>query len=128
MKKILVFLAVIFLAGCVTLNSVKKDLGEVNYSDGINQKEAIAIARMAMINSKLNNDYQLWACTINDFGDYWKVGFLSLYFNKHECILIIEKNTGDILAFFEAVNAEEAAFGSNPAYSIEDWKRAGKFN
>jgi len=117
------------LTGCVTLNSVKNELQEVDYRDGVNQKEAIAIARMAMINSKLHSDYHLWTATTYDNGvGYLRVVFLSLYFNRHACVLIIEKNTGDILAFFEAVNDEEAALGAKPAYSIEDWKRIRKFD
>lgn len=128
MKTIVAFLICSLLTGCVTLASAKKELQEVDYVDGVDQKEAIAIAKIAMINSKLNSDYQLWANTIYDFGDYWKVSFLSLFLNRHSCILVIEKRTGDILAFFEAINDEEAATGSNPPYSIEDWKRAGKFD
>src|SRR3989338_6663541 len=104
MKTIRILLMCFFLTGCVTLNSVKKELQEINYSDGINQKEAIAIARMSMINSRLHGDYQLWASSIYDYGDYWKIVFLSLHFNRHACVLVIEKNAGDILAFFEAVN------------------------
>lgn len=128
MKIISVLLICFLLTGCVTLNSVKKELNEVDYSDGVNQKEAIAIAKMSMINSKLHGDYHLWTANIYDNGGgYWRIVFLSLYFNKHACIFIIEKDTGDILAFFEAANDEEAAIGANPVYSIEDWKRVGKF-
>jgi hypothetical protein len=127
MKAIGFVIICFFLAGCVTVNSVKRDLQEVNYKDGINQKEAVAIARMAMINSKLHSDYQLWATDIYDFGDYWKVEFLSLYLNRYACILIIDKKAGEILAFFEAINVKEAATGSSPPYSIEDWKKAKKF-
>ncbi len=129
MKTIRILLICFLLTGCVTLNSVKKDLQEVDCRDGVNQKEAIAIARMSMINSKLHGDYHLWTASIYDNGGgYWRVVFLSLYFNRHACVLIIEKDTGDILAFFEAVNDEEAAIGANPVYSIEDWKRARKFD
>ena len=124
MKTTNILLMCFFLTGCVTLNSVKKELNEVNYSDGVNQKEAIAIARMSMINSKLHSNYHLWTASIYDNGSgYWRVVFLSLHFNRHACVLIVEKDTGDILAFFEAANDEEAAIGANPVYSIEDWQR-----
>lgn len=127
--KIVRILPVCFLlTGCVTLSSVKADLQKVDGSDGISKKEAIAIARMSMINSKLDDDYQLWTANAYDNGaGYWRVVFSSLHFNRHECVLIIEKRTGDILAFFEAVDDQEAAIGANPAYSIEDWRRARKF-
>ncbi len=129
MKTIVAFLICFFLTGCVTLNSVKRDLQEVDYKDGVNQKEAVAIARTAMINSKLHGDYHLWTATTYDNGaGYWRVVFLSLYLNRHACVIIVEKNTGKILAFFEALNDEEAALGANPAYSIEDWKRIQKFD
>lgn len=119
----------LFLTGCTTLSSAKKELQEVNYGDGISKKEAIAIAKMSMINSELNKDYQLWTGNTYDNGHgYWRVVFSSLHFNRHECVLIIEKSTGDILAFYEAVDNQEAALGANPAYSIEDWKRIGKFD
>jgi len=127
MKVIFIFCVCCFLPGCVTLTSVKEDLRKVDYSDGVDEKEAVAIARMSMINSRLHGDYQLWACNVYHFVGYWKVVFLSLHFNKHACVLVIEKNTGDILAFFEALDAVEAATGSNPAYSVEDWKRIRKF-
>ena len=116
------------LTGCVTLNSVKRDLQDINYSDGINQKEAIAIARMSMINSKLHGHYQLWACNVYDFLGYWKVVFLSLYLDTHASVLVITKTDGDLLAFFEAQTEEEAATGSNPVWFVGDWKRARKFD
>ena len=128
MKILSVLITCLFITGCVTLSSVKADLEKVNDSDGINRKEAIAIARMSMINSKLDDDYQLWTANVYDHGrGYWRVVFSSFHFNRHECVLIIEKDTGDVLAFFEAVDDQEAAIGANPAYSIEDWKKARKF-
>lgn len=128
MKIINILLICFLLSGCVTLNSVKSELNKIDYSNGVNQKEAIAIARMSMIDSKLHGDYHLWAANAYDNGaGYWRIVFLSLYFNRHACVLIIEKDTGDILAFYEAVNNEEAAIGANPVYSIEDWKRVRKF-
>ena len=54
--------------------------------------------------------------------------FLSLFFNIHLCVLIIEKETGDILAFYEAVYDEAASLVANPVYSIEDWRRIRKFD
>ena len=129
MKIINVFFLCLFLSGCVTAASVKKELDAVDYSDGANQREALIIARMAMINSKLHGDYQLWAATIHDNGaGYWRVVFMSLYFDRHECVLIIEKKGGDILAFYEASDDEEAVLGTNPVYSIEGWRRLQKFD
>lgn len=127
--KPIVLLLCCFLTGCVTANSVKKHSQEVNSEDGINKKEAVTIARMSMINSGLDDDYQLWASNVYDSkAGYWRVVFLSLYFNRHACVLIVEKDAGDILAFFEASTDKEASFGANPLYSIEDWKRINKFN
>ena len=115
------------LTGCVTLNSVKRDLQKVDYSDGIDEKEAIAIARMSMINSKLHEDYHLWTATTYDFSGYWKVVFFSLYFNKHECILVVEKSTGDLLAFFEAADIEVAVFDESQVQAaVEAYGRYGK--
>ena len=127
MQIIIILFLCYFLTGCVTIDSVKKDLQKVDYSDGVDEKEAVAIARMSLINSKLNGSYQLWTATTYNFSGYWKVVFLSLYY-KNDCILVIEKSTGDILAFFEPETDEEKAIGSNPAYSVEDWKRLGKFD
>ena len=128
MNRIGVLVLCCALAGCVTVNSVKRDLQHVDYHDGVNEKEAVAIARMSMIQSKLHHDYHLWAATIDDFVGYWKVVFLSLYLNRHACVLIIEKDSGDILAFFEAVDDKEAALGANPQYSVEEWRRLRKFD
>ena len=128
MRTLLTLCLCYLLVGCVSLSSVKEDLQKVSYNDGIDEKEAVAIARMSMINSKLDKDYQLWACNAYNFAGYWKVVFLSLYFNRHACVLVVEKNTGDILAFFEAIDDAEAAMGSNPPYSVEDWKRVSKFD
>lgn len=129
MKVIQSILVFFLLSGCVTLNSVKKTLQDIDYSDGVNRKEVIAIARMSMINSTLHRDYHLWTANAYDNGrGYWRVVFLSLYFNRHKCVLIIDKSSGEILAFYNALDDDEAALGANPAYSIGDWKRLGKFD
>lgn len=129
MKTARILLICFLLTGCVTLSSVKSELKKVDDSDGINKKEAIAIAKMSMINSKLDDDYHLWTANAYDNGrGYWRIVFSSLYFNRHECVLIIEKSAGDILAFYEAIDDKEASLGANPAYSIEDWKRIRKFD
>lgn len=129
MKIVRILITCLFLTGCVTLSSAKKDLQQVDYADGISKKEAVTIAKASMINSRLNEDYQLWTANAYDNGHaYWRVVFSSLHFNRHECVLIIEKSTGDILAFYEAVNDKESALGANPAYSIQDWKRIRKFD
>lgn len=129
MKLIKILLMCFLLSGCVTTNSVQRQAEKINYNDGVNQKEAIAIARMALINSKLHDDYHLWAANVYDNRvGYWRVVFLSFHFNKNACVLIVEKETGDILAFYEAVSDEEASLGANPVYSIEDWRRIKKFD
>jgi hypothetical protein len=127
--KLIVLLLCCFLTGCVTVNSVKKRSQEINSEDSINKNEAVTIARMSMINSGLDHDYHLWASNVYDSkAGYWRVVFLSLYFNRRACVLIVEKDTGDILAFFEASTDKEASLGANPLYSIEDWKRINKFD
>jgi hypothetical protein len=75
-KFILVSLMIMLMAGCATVASVNKDYAAVKYDDGINQKEAIAIAQKQLYSEKFYDQYMLSAPDVKNKDGFWSVAFL----------------------------------------------------
>lgn len=117
----------ILISGCTTVSSVERDVKSIIYDDGISKQEALAIARKSIINSKLNDYYKVWMTAISDEGDYYRVRVPAFALNEQTCVLIIEKQKGEILAFWQAENYKESFDGKSPRRSIEEWRGLKKF-
>ncbi len=59
MKKYIFIILLIILNGCATVNSVKTNYALIDYSDGIDKKEAVLIAKEHLINTKYRHRYQV---------------------------------------------------------------------
>jgi len=110
------------ISGCTTVLSVERNMQLINYSDGISKKEALTIARKAVINSSLDDYYKVWTASAYDRGDYFVVSLPSFALNHQECILVIEKERGEILAFWQAEGLDEITELIAPTRSIKEWR------
>ena len=65
------------LAGCATVGSIERNYALVDYSDGIDKKEAVAIAKQHMVNSQYSQRFQTIGPRIEDMPaqNAWLVRF-----------------------------------------------------
>ena len=98
-QKCFLFLVMVFLVGCATTGGIEKNYAKINYADGINRNEAIAIAQRDLLdNEKAKHKYRVTGpyveekeMTTDVYGgktDAWFVRFESKNF------------TGDMLNIF----------------------------
>ncbi len=113
--------------GCATSRSIESNFQRINYRDGLDKKEIITLARKALLNSGLNKDYQLNLIEAQDEGAHWRIIFSSVKYDRHACVLILDKKEGAVLAFYEARTPQETYDGRNPRRSTADWKKINKF-
>jgi hypothetical protein len=64
---------------------------------------------------------------ISDEGDYYRVRVPVFALNEQTCVLIIKKQKGEILAFWQASDYKESFDGKFPRRSIEEWRELKKF-
>lgn len=128
MKRSPIILICLLVGGCATVSSVEKDMQLINYNDGISEKEALTIARKSIINSKLDDYYKIGTASVFNEGEYYRVWVPSFSLNDQVCVIIIEKEKGEMLAFWQAYNTEESFDGKFPnRRSIEEWRELKKF-
>lgn len=59
-KKIFLLLFAIFwMSGCTTLHSINEVYSRIDYSDGVNKKEARSIAQKFILDNNLQNDVMI---------------------------------------------------------------------
>ncbi len=66
----------LLVVGCATVGGIKKQYEKIDYSDGINQKEAVAIALNHLISTEHKNNYLLSGRKVKKEDDIWAVSFL----------------------------------------------------
>jgi hypothetical protein len=66
----------LLVAGCATIGGVNKQYERIEYSDGVNKKEAVAIALKHLISTEHKNNYLLSGRKIKKEEDTWGVAFL----------------------------------------------------
>lgn len=94
--------------GCATVGSIKKSYEVIDYSDGINPKEAIIIAKQHIIGTEYTQQYRIINPRIKEKKEYWEVTFLPknsiltfpwVFFNKFidkSYRVYVKKSTGEI--------------------------------
>jgi hypothetical protein len=96
------------LVGCATVGSIDKSYQAIEYSDGINKKEAIIIAKQHILGTEYKHQYRIINPGIKDKKEYWEVAFLPknsivrlpwVFFTKFndDCYLVyVKKSSGEI--------------------------------
>ena len=86
----------LFLTGCATLSSAKKELQEVDYGDGISKKEAIILAQKSLIESEYREQYYVSKYEISH--DKGEMPFTNLWYGDGRPAWLIQfksKNDSD---------------------------------
>ena len=87
-------IAVMFLAGCVTIGSVEKDLSKIDYNDGVNAKEAVVIAQKNLISGEARGDFLLSVVTVESQDTSWQIIFapknLNMFNDRRSSRYIVE--------------------------------------
>ena len=97
-------IGILLLSGCATIGGINKSYESVNYSDGIDGKEAKVIAQKKLLLEHFSHNYMISTPDIKKMDKYWSVAFLfepttlpsSEYFQTFYRVSI-DCKTGDVL-------------------------------
>jgi hypothetical protein len=103
MKKYVFIILLIILSGCATVDSVKTNYDLIDYSDGVDKKEAVVIAKEHIINTKYRHRYQVMGPKVENLQDEdaWLVRFygkktsISEFYMPSIYEVKIDKKTGE---------------------------------
>ncbi|MBN3040097.1 MAG: hypothetical protein JW867_03140 [Candidatus Omnitrophica bacterium] len=107
MKKFLsVVLVLIFLTGCSTVAGITHRFEKIDYSDGINEVEAVIIAQHHLISSEHKDHYVSSFPEIIEKDDYWVVAFtfrLTSSFSRNYArtwySVYVDKKSGEVIDY-----------------------------
>ena len=102
MKKLIMLFSFLgFLCGCASVNAIKRNYLTVNFADGINAREARAIAQNKLLSIQRAQSCMISFGDVDDRGEYWKVIFSSLCMDLAPIIVNVRKDTGEITDTYE---------------------------
>jgi hypothetical protein len=95
----------VFLTGCSVTAAVNKEYAAVEKADGVSQKEAVIIARHALLNSDVFQRFHIKKAGIlsdrlvEPYPDYFFVSFYPNAFDDHfwRYLVVIDKKTGSVV-------------------------------
>ena len=95
----------VFLAGCSVATAVNKKYAEVNRTDGVNENEAVAIARHELLNSDALKRFHIKKASIlsdrlvDPYPDYIFVSFYPIAFDDHfwRYLVVIDRRSGKVV-------------------------------
>ena len=99
-KNIFCFLIVFFLTGCTTLSSIDKNNAAIDPSDGVNVKEAVAIAqKYCLEKNECKGDVRISTPEVSDLRSSWEVRFGSknIFALDHAYAVTVEKQSGKVI-------------------------------
>ena len=99
MRKIIwLFVTVMLVSGCVTVDSINRNAAGINYSDGINAQEAKHIAQKYCLDQGIRDTFTSFPEAEEYFFNpqgRWKVTFQKLNLSQ-TYVIFIDKKTGEI--------------------------------
>ena len=113
--KSIFLIAILFVTGCASVNTIEQDFASIDYSDGISKVEAKRIAQKFALGKKGSEKYAISAAEVDSgiFASFpewkdkaWVIGFPSKSLNilsgyvGRTFVVAVDKNTGNIRFYY----------------------------